>query len=103
MKTIDLSREVVVARGAIAPPFFAWLAMAVSAIVVYTLTASAPPLGATTWQDAARLGTGWWMTTLGGATSIGGRECVARAQHDLARHGLFDPRGVAPSAGGHLE
>ena len=46
--------------------------MAVSAIVVYTLTASAPPLGATTWQDAARLGTGWWMTTLGGATSIGG-------------------------------
>ncbi|MCI7688847.1 MAG: DUF6350 family protein [Trueperella pyogenes] len=72
VKTIDLSREVVVARGAIAPPFFAWLAMAVSAIVVYTLTASAPPLGATTWQDAARLGTGWWMTTLGGATSIGG-------------------------------
>ncbi|QOR45060.1 cell division protein PerM [Trueperella pecoris] len=72
MKTIDLSRELVVARGAIAPPFFTWLAMVVYAIVFYTLTASAPMLGEITWRDASRVGTGWWMTAFGSSTQIGG-------------------------------
>lgn len=72
VKTIDLSRELTVARGAIAPLAFGWLAMAVIATVFYTLTASAPTLGETTWHDVARMGTGWWMTTLGGQTEIQG-------------------------------
>ncbi len=72
MKTIDLSRELTVARGAIAPIFFGWLTMAVIATGFYTLTASAPTLGETTWHDVARMGTGWWMTALGGQTAIQG-------------------------------
>ncbi|MDP9805817.1 hypothetical protein J2S70_000399 [Trueperella bonasi] len=72
MKTIDFSREIVAARGALAAPFFTWLAMVMFTVVLYTLTASAPMLGDTTWTDAARLGTGWWMTAYGGELSIGG-------------------------------
>ncbi|VEI12771.1 cell division protein PerM [Trueperella bialowiezensis] len=72
MKTIDLSREMTVVRAGLTAPFFTWLAMVTFAVVAFTLTASAPMLGDTTWADAARVGTGWWMTTFGGETAIGG-------------------------------
>ncbi len=72
VKTIDLSREIVAARGALAAPFFTWLAMVTFTIAFYTLSASAPMLGDNTWTDAARLGTGWWMTALGGDTDVTG-------------------------------
>ncbi len=70
MKTIDLSREIATARSALAAPFFTWLAMVTYSIVAYTLMASAPLLGNTTWTDAARLGTGWWMTAFGGEATV---------------------------------
>ena len=72
MKTIYLSREIATARGALAAPFFTWLAKVTLAVTFYTLTASAPTLGDTAWTDAARLGTGWWMTAFGGEVAVDG-------------------------------
>ncbi|MFP7707240.1 DUF6350 family protein [Trueperella sp. LYQ141] len=72
MRTIDLSRELAAVRAALAAPFFTWLAMVVVVLASYVVTASAPGLADSTWHDAARLATGWWMTSTGGQMKISG-------------------------------
>lgn len=45
---------------------YGWVTVAALAILTFTLKADSPALGEATWQDAARIATGWWMTAFGG-------------------------------------
>ncbi|MDO5723253.1 MAG: DUF6350 family protein [Flaviflexus sp.] len=51
---------------------YGWVTVAALAILTFTLKADSPALGDATWQDAARIATGWWLTAFGGTLHFGG-------------------------------
>lgn len=51
---------------------YGWLTVCALAVLTFTLKADSPALGEATWQDAARIATGWWMTAFGGTLHFGG-------------------------------